>query len=179
MQDWNVVVTIEGAHYGQASRELRLFGSVGRTGFYNVLVLRVADISEFMERLAARARERPALQAGLARVVPATQRFAFQSPEEFEERTRQAVEPWLADLAGRRFHVRMHRRGFKGQLSSQSEERFLDGHIIERTAAAGAPAQMDFDDPDYIVAVETVGQQAGLSLWSRAERERFPFLKLD
>lgn len=177
MQDWNIVVTVHGPHYGTASHALRQFGAVVRTDYYNVLVMHVADIADFLARLDSQAQA--GLQAGLARVVPATRRFAFQSPEEFEERTRRAVEPWLSDLAGKGFHVRMHRRGCKGQLSSQSEERFLDRHIIERTAAAGAPARVDFDDPDYILAVETVGQQAGLSLWSRAERERFPFLKLD
>jgi tRNA(Ser,Leu) C12 N-acetylase TAN1 len=40
-------------------------------------------------------------------------------------------------------------------------------------------ARVSFADPDYILALETVGQRAGLSLWDRVQRARYPFLGLD
>jgi tRNA(Ser,Leu) C12 N-acetylase TAN1 len=43
----------------------------------------------------------------------------------------------------------------------------------------GTPARVTFEDPDFIVAVETVGQRAGMSLWSREELQRYPFVRLD
>lgn len=40
-------------------------------------------------------------------------------------------------------------------------------------------ARVDFDDPDFIVVLETVGQRGGMSLWSREQRQRYPFVNLD
>jgi hypothetical protein len=34
-------------------------------------------------------------------------------------------------------------------------------------------------DPDFVVVLETVGQRAGMTLGTRAGRERYPFLNLD
>jgi tRNA(Ser,Leu) C12 N-acetylase TAN1 len=35
-----------------------------------------------------------------------------------------------------------------------------------------------FDDPDAILSVDTVGDRAGLALWTREELRRYPFLGL-
>jgi tRNA(Ser,Leu) C12 N-acetylase TAN1 len=86
---------------------------------------------------------------------------------------------WLPRLQGASFHVRMHRRGFKQAMSSQVEERFLDHAMLDALAELGHPGRIIFDDPDMIIDVETVGNRAGLSIWSRADLERYAFLKLD
>ncbi|NIP74093.1 MAG: hypothetical protein GWO16_14220 [Gammaproteobacteria bacterium] len=179
MEDWNVVVTTVERGFKHARSLLMPFGTVHKTDFYNVLVLKVPDPAAFAEQLREASEQDPSALECIARAVPATATFTFQSPEEFEQKARRAVEPWIPALAGKGFHVRMHRRGFKGRISSQDEERFLDHFIIEGTEARGEAAHVTFDDPDLILALETVGQQAGLSLWSRADRERYPFLKLD
>jgi tRNA(Ser,Leu) C12 N-acetylase TAN1 len=88
-------------------------------------------------------------------------------------------EQWLPELAGKSFHVRMHRRGFKGRISSQHEERFLDEILLTSLDKHGAPGRISFDDPDVIIDLETIGQRAGLSMWTRAQRLRYPLLKLD
>lgn len=103
----------------------------------------------------------------------------FQSPEEFEAKAREAVGSWLTRLAGKSFHVRLHRRGFKRRLSSQEEERSLDTFLLQSLEQRGTPGRITFDDPDAIIAVETVGQRAGFSLWTREDMQRYPFLKLD
>lgn len=36
-----------------------------------------------------------------------------------------------------------------------------------------------FDDPDVIIALETIGQQAGFSLFGREELKSFSLLHLD
>ncbi|HXE96756.1 MAG TPA: THUMP domain-containing protein, partial [Dongiaceae bacterium] len=77
------------------------------------------------------------------------------------------------------FHVRMHRRGFKGKLSSAEEERFLDEILLQRLEDAGTPGKVAFDDPDVIIALETIGQQAGLSLFGRDELKRYSLLHVD
>ena len=179
MEDWNVVVSVRDDEYKRARGLLREFGPVGPTEFFNVLVMKVADIHAFVESLRERLALEPQQLECLGRVMPLTHCFVFQSAEEFEGKARETVMSWLPVLAGKTFHVRMHRRGFKGRLSGQDEERFFGHMLIERLKAEGAPGGISFDDPDVIVAVETVGQRAGLSLWSRAERNLYPFLRLD
>ena len=115
----------------------------------------------------------------LARVMPVTRIFTFQSPLEFEAKARQAVHEWVPLLGGKGFHVRMHRRGFKGKLSSMDEERFLDGYLLESLEQSGMPGRITFDDPDLVITLETLGPQAGLSLWTREELRRYPLLHLD
>lgn len=51
--------------------------------------------------------------------------------------------------------------------------------ILERLRELGQPGRIDFQDPDYVLDIETVGQQAGMSLWSRDDLKRFPFLRVD
>ena len=55
-------------------------------------------------------------------------------------------------------------------------EQFLAGLILESLEKRGEPGHVTFEDPDAVLAVETVGGRAGLSLWNREERERYPFL---
>jgi tRNA(Ser,Leu) C12 N-acetylase TAN1 len=155
------------------------FGEVARTGFFNVLAVRVADPAAFAPDFAAFLETFPAGAGYLARVVPATSGFAFADPEEFRDRAAEAALAFLEVLAGRSFHVRLHRRGFKGVLQSVTEEQVLDARLMERLAAGSRPGRITFDDPDVILAVETLGNRAGLSAWTRADLARYPFLGLD
>lgn len=179
MHDWNVVVTVYEDGYKQARNLLQPFGAVSRTEFYNVLVMKVDDVDRFVERLRELIERDAQIVNAASHIMPVRQTFMFQDPEQFEAKAREAAEGWLSDLAGKAFHVRMHRRGFKGRLSSQSEERFLDDFLLQALEKAGTPGRITFEDPDAILVVETVGQSAGMSLWSRADLERYVFLRLD
>jgi hypothetical protein len=64
-------------------------------------------------------------------------------------------------------------------MQSPEEERFLDAALLEALAAAGTPGSITFEDPDAIISIETAGNWAGMSLWTREDLERYPFLKLD
>lgn len=176
---WNVVVTVQEGGYQEALKALRKFGEVGRTEYFNLLTLRVPDYRHFIEELREEGERDPRLVHCLAGVVPVIQTFSFQSPAEFEEKARQAVCAWLPVLEWKSFHVRMHRRGFKGKLSSMEEEQRLDHYLLEALELAGTAGRISFDDPDAIIAVETVGGHAGLSLWSRDDLRRYPLLHLN
>ncbi len=179
MRDWNVLITISEGGFRQAVDFLEEFGPVSRTDFFNVLVAKCDDTHHLMEMLKGRLSHDTNSLWFLTRVVPVTFTFRFQTPEEFKDKARETVLLWVSDLSGKGFHVRMHRRGFKGRLSSIEIERFLDDMLIEALKGAGTPGHVTFNKPDAIVAVETVGTQAGLSLWKREELERYPFLRLD
>ena len=57
--------------------------------------------------------------------------------------------------------------------------RFLDYEILTALDRMGAPGQITFDDPDAIVALDTVDTRAGIGVWTREELARYPLLHLD
>jgi hypothetical protein len=175
---WNVIASVRQGHYHRARRFLRQFGAVAPSGYLNVLVMRVDDPKQLLDDLAVRQAAEPAALAGLGHVRPIGTTFAFQFPEEFEARARETALAFLPELAGKGFHVRMHRHGFKGKLSTQEQERLLGGALMEGLAQAGTPGRITFTDPDAILAVQTLGNRAGLSLWARDDLQRHPLLGL-
>lgn len=179
MQDWNVVVSVRENAYRHARARLKTLGTVHSTAFHNVLALTVADVPRFLDALQAATAQDVELRDGLGRAMPVTRSFAFQSPEEFETRAKETAAHFLSDLAGKQFYVRVHRRGFRERLSSQSEERALGQFLLDSLAQAGTPATLDFADPDAVLVVEIVGTWAGMSLWRREDLARFPFLHPD
>lgn len=179
MRDWNLVVSVRDGAFVHACRFLEQFGTVEKSCFYNVLVMKAEDPRGALERIHEQISDIPEIPSWIARIVPVTRTFTFQNPEEFEERARETVAEWLSVLAGASFHVRLHRRGFKGRLSSMEEERFLDEYLLGKLSEAGIPGRIAFGDPDWIIVVETVGTEAGLSIWGREDRKRLPLLHLD
>ena len=179
MEDWNVVVTVRERGFQQAWDLLRPFGAVRQTDYYNVLTICVPDPVDFPEALQRALEQQPALQSVVARAAPVVRTFEFQDAEEFERKAREAVAVWVEKLGANSFHVRMHRRGFRFRISSQREEQLLGDWLVEQLHTDGKSARINFEDPDYILAVETVGQRAGASLWDRGQRQRYAFLGLD
>jgi len=179
MHDWNAVITVREGGFAPACRLLDQFGTVKKTEFFNTLVMRTADACQLLAELQRQLAGNPAIATWISRFMPMQLRFAFQSVTEFELRSQEAVLGWLPRLAHARFHLRMHWRGFKGKLSSADEERFLDEFLLLKLEQAGTPGKVAFEDPDAIIALETIGPQAGLSLFRRDELKRFSLLHLD
>ncbi len=179
MLDWNVVVNVNERGFGRAFQVLGEFGDVAKTGFYNVLVMKSNNISVMLETLRGRSLDDPAYLSFLSRLIPVANSFSFQTPEEFEQKAKDIVLARVPELAGKSFHVRMHRRGFKGKISSIEEEKFLDTALLDALEKTGLKGHMTFTDPDAIIAVESVGQRAGISFWSREDLQRYPFIRLE
>jgi tRNA(Ser,Leu) C12 N-acetylase TAN1 len=179
MPDPTVVATTHEQGFDRARQLLSQFGQVFRTGYFNVLLLVPDEPEAFLERFAAMVENVPQVMEVLSRVVPAADGFTFESPEDFEAKAREIVFGWASRLHGKSFHVRMHRRGFKGRLPSQQEERFLDEALLARLQEEGEPGLIDFEDPDAVIDVETVDNRAGLSFWTREDLKRYPFLKVN
>lgn len=178
MSDWNVVVSLQERGFKRAFKDLQGFGIASKTEFFNVLTLKVSDIDRFQESLLAWVGEHPALLKAIARLVPLTDTFIFQTAAEFESQSKEIVLKWVPQLAGKAFHVRMHRRGFKDRISSLEAEHLLDGTLLAALEAAGTPGRITFDEPEAIIIVETLGQWAGIACWKREEMQRYPWLRL-
>jgi tRNA(Ser,Leu) C12 N-acetylase TAN1 len=179
MRDWNTIITVHEGCFAKACSILEEFGPVRKSGFFNVLEMRLEEPLAVLREIHARLATEPEITLWISRFMPVERTFTFNTGEQFGERAREEIIAWLPRLAGKSFHLRMHRRGFKGRISSAEEERFLDEFLLESLAKEGVQGKIAFDDPDLIIALETVGTQAGLSLWEREDLKRFPLLHLD
>jgi tRNA(Ser,Leu) C12 N-acetylase TAN1 len=112
-------------------------------------------------------------------VAPATRDFDFLSEEEFVERAKSIMYEWSPNLAGRSFHVRLHRRGTKHGLRTPETERLFNDVLVEATTKAGMPGRILFTDPDVVIAIDTVDNRAGLAMWTREELARYHVLRPD
>ncbi len=180
MFDWNIVVSVFEPNFRRACEMLEPLGPLQKTDYFNVLVMKIDDTEGFLRTLKEWFASDPDIFTQcISRAIPLTALFGFQTPAEFEAKARKAAILWLPDLTGAKFHVRMHRRGFAGRLSSHDEERFLDDFLLDKLEQAGSPGSISFKDPDAIFAIETIGQRAGFSLWTREQLQAYPFLRLD
>jgi tRNA(Ser,Leu) C12 N-acetylase TAN1 len=173
--DWNVVVTLPEPTFREVRKFLRRWGEAHRTGYFHVITLTVDDVESFPAEIAKAIEEKPGTLNILSHIIPAQRTFTFSSAEEFEARARDIAILWAPMLAGKSFHVRLHRRGFKGTLSTPKEERFLDETLLDALESLGDPGRITFTDPDAILQIETIDGRAGVSLWQRKDLQRYPF----
>ena len=175
-QSWNAIVTARGDRLPEARRALRTLGRVERTGFYNVLAMNVDGLETFLTRLERLLADHPSFAESIASVFPAERCFDFSDAADFESKAREAALAWVPQLAGKSFHVRVHRRGRKRTLVSPDEERAVADALLGATRETGTPARVAFDDPDAIVLVETIGGRAGIALRTREDYRQHPLL---
>ncbi|MGZ3770378.1 MAG: hypothetical protein ACXVCP_11205 [Bdellovibrio sp.] len=176
---WNVVVTLREHGLKDAKRALKPYGAVTVTNFFNVLVMQVEDIQDFLHDFAFDYNRKPFLQDSISRLIPIMRSFIFNSREEFETKVNLIVEEWINRIEGKSFYVRMHRRGFKETMSSLDEELSLDNFILTKIHEKEKSARISFSDPDFIIDLETINNQAGISLWSREDLKNYSFLNID
>lgn len=174
--DWNVIVTLSEPTFRIARKLLSRWGRLRRTEYYNVAVMAVTDTAAFLQEFAAAVDEEPGILNAMSHVVPFEHMFTFKDATEFEAKSREVVLSYAPQLAGKSFHVRLRRRGLKGTISTPGEEHFLDDVLLGALATAGNSGRIRFDDPDYVLLIETVGGEGGMTLWTGEDLKRYPFL---
>lgn len=91
MLEWNVVVTVQEEHFGEACRLLESLGSLTKTNFFKVLTLQVDDTQCFLEQPHRLHQDNPALTQCLHRVLPVSAVFVFQNQAEFEAKQKTVI----------------------------------------------------------------------------------------
>lgn len=179
MREWNVIITVFQDGFRRAVRALQKFGEVEHGYYHNVLGMKVDDPMALLQAIEQQTALEPALFDSISRVAPAMQTFEFHSAEEFREKARAAVLKWVPDLAGRSFHVRLHRRGFKHELESPAAEKSLAEALLDALAEQGSSASISFSDPDVIISIDTIDHRAGLAAFTREDLAHHPLLRPD
>lgn len=175
--DWNVLVTTREGEQRAVRRALSRLVRLRRSGYRNVLIGRVIDAAALLDGV-AELLERGLLQEQLGRVIPIERTFAVDAAA-FDVQLREEAAAFLPRLAHRRFHVRIDRRGHKGLIRTVDSEQALGDHLGSQLERAGQYAGVDFRDPDVVLVVQLIGDQAGIALVTRELRERYPFVHVD
>jgi tRNA(Ser,Leu) C12 N-acetylase TAN1 len=156
---------------------LRPLGTFGGSGYRNVLVGFVPDVTAFLEAVREELLRGGLLSSALARVVPVELHTEID-PADAAAMLAAAAEPLLDRLATGTFYVRVERRGLKGKIDSAALERDVGTRLWRALEARGQVPRVVFHDPDHVLAIETLGRNAGLALLSRTLRMRYPFVRV-
>lgn len=175
--DWNLVVTAREGAQRDLVRALAPLVRLRRTPFRNVRLGKVEDVAGFLTAVMEQRERQPFLDNWLARVLPVEHTFRVEPAGLLAELQRRA-EPLLDRVRGRSFHVRVERRGHKGVIHTHETEQALGSWLFDTLVARGGSPVVEFGNPEVVVAVELVGEVGGIGLVSRAQRERFPFVRL-
>jgi len=178
LPDWNIVVTSRPGGQRAVRRALHPFVRLRRAGFRNVLIGRVGDIATFLAEVAELLEQRRSVASALGKIMPVGHIFAIDVSR-FHDQLAEETAPLVEQLIGRSFHVRVERRGHKGVINTHAAELALGEALYGALEARGAKPTVTFSDPDVVVAVEVVGNLAGIELLTRELRQRFPFVRVD
>jgi len=177
MGSWNVLATSPEGRRDALLFALRRLGKFRRGGYRNVVLGQVESVDAFLAGVHEALAGDPLLPTALARVVPVEATVRFEAPTAVDTLAA-AAEPFVDRLAGGSFFVRLERRGLKGRLHTPTVERELGDRVWRALEAKGHTPRVDFKDPDAVLVVETIGDEAGLAVVTRALRAQHPFLRI-
>lgn len=173
MDSFNVIVTAQPGPEDERVllRALRQLGQFHPSSFKDVLLGHVADLTIFLEEVRRASEAGEPWAKALGRVIPVEHVCRF-TPESLVDQSKPLLASLFERMAGGAFYVRCERRGHAGDISSHDVERALADHLLALAEQGNKPLRVSFDDPDYIVYIETVGDYCGIGLLDRELRQR-------
>jgi tRNA(Ser,Leu) C12 N-acetylase TAN1 len=177
LENWNVLATAKNLQQRQVAKILRQFGDFRWTRFLGVLVGRVDEPEAFFEQLQSREKRSPGFLEPLSKLVPINHTFTFTLGN-FGERLKEEVLRYAETIGSGSFYVRIERRGHAGEIHSQHLEQELDSALRKSLEERGHTPSVDFEDPDVILAAETLDDECGVGLITRTLRNRFSFVRV-
>lgn len=176
-EPWNLIVHARPGT-GEAIRELlRDLGRITSMPAADVFHLCVADPLSALEELRLWRRFNPLIGESVQRVIPLTAVFDYRTRTsvELEHRIAASLAGWRGHLAGKRVSIRREPHGGVPPVGVDHLGDLL-GHLA---AGLGSIVNSACADPDVILSFAGDDGWAGLSLWPRASRRRFPELGFD
>jgi tRNA(Ser,Leu) C12 N-acetylase TAN1 len=64
-------------------------------------------------------------------------------------------------------------------LDTAEEEGFLGEAILRLLSDRDTPGRVSFDDPDVVIDIETLNDEAAISMWTRDDLSAYPFLRVE
>ena len=178
MKEYNLVVTLaDQGRFRTLMDELSAYGEFRKTEFLGVILGKVDNPGAFLSSVSEKRSRQPFAFHDLGRIVPFDRFFIFRL-EDFLEKVKEAIRPYIPLLADKRFYVRLERRGLKGRIVSPEVERALDTFVETELSQMGRSAQIDFEHPDAVVVVETVGDRCGVGFLTREMMDRYDFVRV-
>jgi tRNA(Ser,Leu) C12 N-acetylase TAN1 len=156
---------------------LKRLGRFRGSGFRNIVLGEVPDPIAFLPIVAEAFASDRHLQMSLGKLIPMDLVVRFQVPDAVDTLAA-AAEPFLDRLGSGTFFVRMERRGLRHELHASDTEQAVGERLVTALRARGHAPRVRFDDPDHVVIIESVGEEAGLALVPRAVRSAFPFVRV-
>jgi tRNA(Ser,Leu) C12 N-acetylase TAN1 len=160
----------------QVLDQLRRLGQFAPSSFKDVCVGRVNDAGRFLEDVRGARANAEGWANLIARVIPVQRVFTF-TPESFADKLKEAVAPFVDDMRSGSFYMRVERRGLAGKIPTQQVERAVADHLFGVAQGRGLQLATDFENPDYVVVAETLGDQCGVALITRELSSRYPFVQ--
>lgn len=177
VQPWNVLATSFEGQRDQLLTALRRLGNFRGGGYRNILVGNVPDPRALLDDVRTALTTDRLLSTSLAKVVPIEVTVRFDGADAAAG-IGPATESFLDRLGGGSFFVRVERRGLKGTLVSPTVERQVADRVWCALESRGHVPRVEFGDPDFVLAIETLGENAGLALLSRALRRDYEFIRV-
>jgi tRNA(Ser,Leu) C12 N-acetylase TAN1 len=174
---WNVLATAKNHEQGHLARRLNRLGDFGWSSYPGLLIGRVADHPAFLEQLRRRDEVEPGFLFPLARLLPLDRTFRF-TRESLLSQLYPDAQDYARRIGNGSFYARVERRGHKGELHCREIEQALTGIVLESSGQQGSAPHVTFRDPDFVIAVEIVGDECGVGLITKSMRERYPFVKV-
>lgn len=161
---WDALVTCRDTRMGPALAELMPFGRFRTSGYRRVLLGQLNEGVGLAE-------------LGQGTTATVQRAFVAESCLPFErddvtETLCVELEPIAERFANQSFFVRANLRGLKGRLETPTVERAMGAFLIDACAAMARPARVTFDDPDLVLAVETVGSRVAWAVIDRPTRQQ-------
>lgn len=177
MREWNIVATSLEGRQDALLMALRKLGNFWRPRFRNVILGKVEDPQAFLAQLKHLLEKDLLLPTALARALPVEKIFELHL-DDLVGGLKHELLPLVERIDGRKFYVRVERRGLKDRIHSSAVEREVGEFLWNELHRRGFTPAVDFRDPEVIVAIETVGELAGVALIDRELRAKYPFLKV-
>ena len=177
MRPWHLLATSLEGRRDALLISLRRLGEFRPGGYRNVVIGQVDAPAAFLDRVRETLATDLLLPTALAKVIPVERTLRFDPVDPLPVLAT-AAEGFLDSLAAGSFFVRLERRGLKGRLHSPTLERELADHVWRALEARGHTPRVDFRDPDAVLLVETLGDEAGIGLVTRTLRREYPFVKV-